>query len=128
MRMQGPPLPNQYDPHPTKADRVKGPNLSMLQREWKFGTLRQGTWLVNEAGSVHKSFTATSGKGCILIALWSGSHADILQAEFPTQPNVQQAVDKMDEKLANCQCASDWKRLEETFLPASERLSQDRRP
>lgn len=119
--MQGPPLPNQYEPHPTKPDCVKGPNLSMLQRQWKFGTLREGAWLVNEAGSVHKSFTATSGNGCTLITLWSGSHADILEPEFPVEPNVQQAVDKMDQRLATCKCSSNWKQLEETFLPALER-------
>lgn len=124
--MQGPALPNEYNPHPTKPDTLKGPNLTILQRPWKFGTLRQGTWLVNEAGSVHKSFTATSGDGCILITLWSGSHADVLETEVPTEPNVKQAVETMDRKLdaatlSLCTCTKDWKRLEETFLPASER-------
>ena len=130
VRMEGPPLlPNnnpqhQYDPHPTKPDRLKGPKLTHLQRRWTFGTLPQGTWLVNEAGSVHKSFTATSGNGCVLIALWSGSHADIIDAEAPVQPNIQQAVDIMDQKLAatTCACHDDWTRIKETFLPASERL------
>ena len=97
--------------------------VHMLQRSWKFGTLRQGTWLCNESGSVHKSFTATSGTGCVLVTLWSGSHADVVDEEFPVEPNVQQAVDKMDQKLTTCKCASDWTRLEETFLPASERSS-----
>jgi hypothetical protein len=121
VRMEGPPLPNTYDPHPTMADRVKGPNLSSLRRPWRFATLREGTWLVNEAGSIHKSFTATSGSGCRLLTLWSGSHANILEGEEPADPNVGDTVNRMDQEIARCQCSSDWRRLEQTFLPASER-------
>ena len=121
VRMDGPPVPNQYEPHPTQKERVKGPNLSYMRRPWKFGTLREGNWLVNEAGSIHKSFTATSGKGCLLVTLWSGSHANILEGEEPVEPNVQDAVDRMDKEIERCECKSDWQSLEQTFLPASER-------
>ena len=125
VRMDGPPVPNVYDPHPTQANRVKGPNLSSLRRPWKFATLCEGTWLVNEAGSVHKSFTATSGSGCLLVALWSGSHANILSGEEPVDPNVQSAVEEMDHTIKDCSdCLSNWQILDQTFLPASERRAE----
>jgi hypothetical protein len=107
---------------------------------WKFSTLSTGSWLVNEVGSVHQSFTATSGTGCKLLVLWGGSHANVPRGEEPSF--VQQAVEQMDQVITNkytstsssCVCGgagSDnggWERLEETFLPASERqiLSNER--
>jgi hypothetical protein len=101
---------------------------------WKFSTLSKGTWLVNEVGSVHQSFTATSGTGCKLLVLWGGSHANVPRGEEPFI--VQQALEQMDQLITNkysSSCACDgssnggWERLEETFLPASERqrLSND---
>ena len=120
--MCGTPVANDYDPHPTESSKVKGPNLTDSRRTWKFASLEQGEWLVNESGSVHKSFTATNGEGCVLLTLWSGSHADILPGDEPRDPNVQKAVNIMDAKLRdNCGCRADWSEIEETFLPESEK-------
>lgn len=119
IRMSGEPFCRKFD-----ADKeVKGPDLTLLDRSWYFDTLRQGEWLVNEVGSIHKSFTATNGDGCILLVLWGGAHADILETQEPTRVNVHQAVDTMDNKLSTtCGCSS-GNVLTETFLPASERRS-----
>lgn len=96
---------------------VIGPSLVGCLRPWRFGTLSQGQWLVNRVGTIHKSFTATKGDGCVLLALWGGSHADI-----PREPTiVTKALEVMDERL-DCSCRdSDW--IDETFLPDSEKQS-----
>jgi hypothetical protein len=88
---------------------------------WSFGTLHAGQWLVNETDSVHKSFTATNGSGCILLVLWSGSHANLDEIK-----SVQEAVDSADEKqkISDCtakDCAAAWGDIDETFLPESEK-------
>jgi hypothetical protein len=120
VRVQGDPYDKGYQPHPQDPSKLKGPNLTQLHRPWYFCSLRQGEWLVNEAGSIHKSFTATSGDGCLLLVLWSGSHADILSEEEPVKVNVQDAVDTMDERLGQCACTK-WDNISETFLPVSEK-------
>jgi hypothetical protein len=100
-----------------KNPQVIGPSLLGCSRPWRFGTLSQGRWLVNRVGTIHKSFTATNGDGCLLLALWGGAHANILQ-----EPSVVvQAVEAMDRKL-NCSCrGGEW--ISETFLPDSEKAS-----
>lgn len=118
VRMKGEPITKEFE---AEGDgKVAGPNLSSLSRPWYFDTLKQGTWLVNEVGSIHKSFTASKGNGCVLIVLWGGSHADITPAKEPTGVNVTAAVREMDGRLAKCDCTAGEK-LQETFLPASER-------
>jgi hypothetical protein len=118
VRMEGEPLTRSFE----KVDEssVKGPDLSTLSRPWHFSTLLQGDWLVNEVGSIHKSFTASKGDGCMLIVLWGGSHADVPAGQEPASIDVQQTVDKMDEALGVCDCTK-WDTMEETFLPESER-------
>lgn len=76
--------------------QVIGPSLmNSSSRPWRFDTLSQGHWLVNRVGTIHKSFTATKGDGCILLVLWGGSHANISQ-----EPSVvRDAVEAMDRKL-----------------------------
>ena len=54
----------------------------------------------------------------MLVVLWGGSHADISEDGAPTLVNVPQAVNRMDQKLCDCQNGD---RLEETFLPDSEK-------
>ena len=103
------------DPLPVESSGV-GPSVTSLHRSWSFATLQTGQWLVNEVGSIHKSFTSTSGDGCVLLVLWGGGHADI--AEEPSGFEVGKAVDQMDAKL--CQC-NEGEILQETFLPNSER-------
>jgi hypothetical protein len=95
--------------------QVIGPSLLGCSRPWRFGTLSQGQWLVNRVGSIHKSFTAAKGDGCILLALWGGSHANI-----PHEPSVVvEAVETMDRRL-DCSCrGGEW--IAETFLPDSEK-------
>jgi hypothetical protein len=117
IRMSGEPIERNF-----KSGQVYGPNLTQLDRSWYFGTLAQGEWLVNEVGSIHKSFTATNGNGCLLMCLWGGGHADIQQGDEPERVNVQQALGRMDEKLSTCDCTK-WDQILETFLPASERRS-----
>lgn len=98
----------------------KGPSLVDCKRSWTFATLHQGCWLVNEVGSIHKSFTATSGEGCALLVLWGGSHADIVDGEEPTAVDVHAAVDQMDSKL-KCDCGKSATMIQETFIPESEK-------
>ena len=116
IRMNGEPFSRDFG----SEGEIQGPDLTRLNRPWNFQTLQQGEWLVNEVGSIHKSFTATNGDGCLLIVLWGGSHADVSPEQHPTRVNVQQAVDSMDDKLTTCQCQKGNK-LSETFLPASEK-------
>jgi hypothetical protein len=119
IRMSGEPFERSF-----KSGKVYGPNLTQLDRSWYFGTLPQGEWLVNEVGSIHKSFTATNGDGCLLMCLWGGGHADIKQGEEPERVDVQQALCRMDEKLSTCDCTK-WDQISETFLPLSERRGSD---
>lgn len=118
IRMSGAPFTRDF----AATREVTGPNLTQLDRSWYFETVNQGEWLVNEVGSLHKSFTATNGQGCVLLVLWGGSHADVKLDQQPTRVNVQQALDTMDNKLSTCDC-NKWSTLSETFLPASERSS-----
>ena len=146
IRMEGDPLTNHFDEcnqDPNNAPRhrqqscrrVQGPNLTSLQRSWRFATLPEGRWLVNEVGSIHKSFTSTASTGCRLLALWGGSHANILHP--PVSVNIQEAVEVTDHKLGllrqwanvtttnntsstdHCDCTN-WASISETFLPESE--------
>lgn len=105
----------------TAPKSVRGPRLTALRRPWSFATLPAGRWLVNEVGSVHKSFTATNGKGCHLLVLWGGSHADV--RDPPASPSVQGAVERMDRRLCECDAAAPWAAITETFLPDSEKCS-----
>mmetsp|Transcript_6101 Transcript_6101/g.10147 ORF Transcript_6101/g.10147 Transcript_6101/m.10147 type:complete len:277 (+) Transcript_6101:175-1005(+) len=100
----------------------KGPSLVDCTRSWSFATLRQGCWLVNEVGSIHKSFTATSSKGCTLLVLWGGGHADVAEGEEPRAVDVPGAVNQMDSKL-DCNCGTAATEIQETFLPESEKDS-----
>ena len=134
VRMLGEPLTKQferdYDANSTDNEgaQLKGPNLTDLQRPWKFATLPAGRWLVNEVGSIHKSFTSTAGTGCQLLVLWGGSHANIENP--PATVNVQDAVDATDQKLhkssSSTSCnkgdCTNWSTMiSETFLPDSEK-------
>ena len=115
IRMSGEPFQRKF-----ASGKVYGPSLTQLDRSWYFGTHNQGKWLVNEVGSIHKSFTATSGSGCQLMCLWGGGQADIQQE--PERVNLNQALEQMDKKLSACDCTK-WDKISETFLPASERRS-----
>lgn len=115
IRMSGEPLTRDFGP----TGQVQGPNLTQLDRPWNFATLNEGQWLVNEVGSIHKSFTATN-QACTLLVLWGGSHADVSPEQHPKLVNVQQALNTMDDRLCDC---SKGARLSETFLPESERGS-----
>jgi hypothetical protein len=109
--------------------KVAGPELTYIQRSWSFGTLKASQWLVNEVGSIHKSFTSSKADGgCDLLVLWGGSHANIL--EPPISPNVQKAVDSMNKRLTedcsaennNAYCCSETGNIiSATFLPDSEK-------
>lgn len=115
---------NEDDSNHQNNGKLKGPSLLDCSRPWKFGTLTKGNWLVNRVGTIHKSFTATNGEGCVLLTLWGGSHANIL--EEPTV--VSKAMGTMDQKLtthcAGCHPTTDeLARISETFLPDSEKSS-----
>jgi hypothetical protein len=126
VRMEGEPVP--VDSSSDKNGDVvvaKGPNLTHLRRAWRFGTVREGEWLVNEVGSVHKTFTSSRQDtgGCLLLVVWGGSNANVDPNEEPETPNVQEAVDRMDARLCSCGGgeAGRWEEIQETFLPESER-------
>jgi hypothetical protein len=145
VRMDGPPIPHDYTADTAAAaaadtvtsatpstgasesneankppHKVSGPSLTSLQRSWTFGTLSAGQWLVNEVGSIHKSFTATNATSpCRLLVCWGGSHANIAQA--PATLDVNDAVSVMDRRLCECHETKEYSAITETFLPASER-------
>eukprot|EP00934_Nitzschia_sp_Nitz4_P004427 Nitzschia sp. Nitz4//scaffold135_size62275//6003//6848//NITZ4_006344-RA/size62275-processed-gene-0.17-mRNA-1//1//CDS//3329535545//4417//frame0 len=123
IRMDGEPFVKDFAKHPEDETQVVGPSLTTCKRPWKFQTIRKGDWLVNEVGSIHKSFTATNGDGCVLFCLWGGSHANILEEP----PLVTDAVNHMDDQITqHCGChpsSSELESIKETFLPPSERSS-----
>ena len=128
VRMHGEPITRTFEKSDTRDDlksnsNVIGPDLTYLRRNWSFGTLKTGEWLVNEIGSVHKSFTsAKSDGGCDLLVLWGGSHANIVHP--PISPNIQNVVDAIEDKLRiEDYCCINAKNhfVSETFLPDSER-------
>ena len=55
--------------HEFRVERGEGSEAG----EWIHGVLEEGEWTVNQAGSVHLSFTDVSS-GCLLLVLWSGAH------------------------------------------------------
>ena len=122
VRMKGPPMTHDWEivrrSSDQQGEKLQGPSLLDSERSFSFETLQQGQWLVNEVGSIHKSFTASSGKGATLMVLWGGRHADI--AEAPRHLSIQRAVDAMDDRLSTCACQN-WDTISETFLPESER-------
>ena len=131
IRMHGEPITRTFEESETSDEsentaNVIGPNLIDAKRSWSFGTLKTGQWLVNEIGSVHKSFTSVrSDGGCDLLVLWGGSHANILYP--PSTPNIQKAVDVMEDKLQiddSCCMNSTHQIVPETFLPDSERSKE----
>ena len=123
IRLEGPPPTKTFQKVTTDDNndgtKLKGPDLSQLARPWKFYTLRQGDFLVNEVGSIHKSFSATNGNGCQLLVCWGGSHADVTHDMEPKSVSVQGAVDVMDARITSCGCHDEP--LSEIFLPDSER-------
>jgi hypothetical protein len=117
---------------------VKGPSLTTWRGPWRFGTVHAEEFLVNEVGSIHKSFSGN--EGCTLLTLWGGSHANI--ADPPNSPNIDAAVEVMQGRLLRLQCASpsttsvgessssccgQWERIWETFLPDSEKSAAQQR-
>jgi hypothetical protein len=139
IRMDGAPIPHDYTAAAAAAGlanltsgavesnqpnepphKVSGPSLTSLQRSWTFGTLSAGQWLVNEVGSIHKSFTATNATSpCRLLVCWGGSHANI--SHPPTTLDVNEAVSVMDRRLCVCNERKEYSAIAETFLPESER-------
>ncbi|CAB9521904.1 expressed unknown protein [Seminavis robusta] len=127
IRMDGKPITKEFESEETSSpdsdihsnQRLKGPDLSLLGRPWKFQTLKEGNFLVNEVGSIHKSFAATNGEGVLLLVVWGGSHADVSPDQEPRSVNVQEALETMDKRLCG-DCASGTL-ISETFLPTSER-------
>jgi hypothetical protein len=138
IRMNGAPFTRTFEERRNNLEintdnSVTGPNLTYLKRSWSFATLNASQWLVNEIGSIHKSFTSSkSDGGCILLVLWGGSHANILDP--PEYPNIQNAFEAMDERLKqdsegdykNTSCCSDTSSnvIRETFLPFSEKSTK----
>jgi hypothetical protein len=127
IRMDGEPVSKSFEAKEgddsidkARPKKLWGPDLSNLDRSWTFKSLRAGEWLVNEVGSIHKSFTPSKGNGCVLVVLWGGSHADVRPDQFPRSVDVDEAVKSVDKQLEACSCA-DWQRIQETFLPNSER-------
>lgn len=123
VRMDGEAFHRDYSSNTGDERHPVGPNLQDLKRSWSFNTLNAGQWLVNEAGSIHKSFTATKGSGCILMVLWGGGHADIPPGQGPRRLDIDDAVNTMDEKLSKCEDCTEWQAISETFLPESERTN-----
>jgi hypothetical protein len=138
IRMNGEPITRSFKEDETGSEELRdekvlvGPTLTDIKRSWSFDTLQAGQWLVNEVGSIHKSFTsARSDGGCDLLVLWGGSHANIRHP--PISPNVQNAVDFMDGKLHtdsrnlrnDVSCCSKNDTISELFLPDSERFSKN---
>ncbi|GMH68071.1 hypothetical protein TrRE_jg12274 [Triparma retinervis] len=64
-------------------EQPRGPDLGEERTAWELRTLNEGEWLVNEAGSVHLSFT-DEAVGCTLFVLWSGKHANVEEGGWPT--------------------------------------------
>jgi hypothetical protein len=125
IRMQGAPIARDFESASSDKDnsnKLKGPSLTTCDRPWFFATVNEGEWLVNEVGSIHKSFTATSGTGCTLLVLWGGSHADIDEGDQPRALSIDGAVDDMDSQLGRCNCR-DWNTISQTFLPDSEKMA-----
>jgi hypothetical protein len=135
IRMNGPPITRRFEKCRLENEcetmtKCVGPELTYIQRSWSFGTLKASQWLVNEVGSIHKSFTSSrSDGGCDLLVLWGGSHVNILDP--PITPNIQKAVDLMDERLKeecgtqinnelSC-CETNGSTISATFLPESEK-------
>lgn len=81
---------------------------------WKFASLGAGEWLVNQSGSIHKSFTS-SNEDCVLLALWGGSHQDLAELTAVTD-----VVIAADEKLCQGDCTNTML-IQPIFLPDSER-------
>lgn len=123
IRMDGSPITKAFEKETTTNSNndhlLKGPDLSSLSRSWKFATVQEGEWLINEVGSIHKSFCATNGEGCQLLVLWGGSHADVSADKEPSSVDVQVALETMDQRL--CDCGSGGVAISETFLPDSEK-------
>jgi hypothetical protein len=105
-----------------KNPKLRGPSLIGCPRPWRFGTLEAGRWLVNRVGTIHKSFTATNGEGCILLTLWGGSHANINDEPVVVANAVETMEQKLQTQCAGCHpTADELQRISETFLPESER-------
>lgn len=113
IRMEGLPPTKCFEADEAEEGVLIGPSVSQMKRPWKFGTLKRGEWLVNEIGSIHKSFTA-SNCGCKLLVLWGGSHANIKDEPFL----ISNAVLSMDQKVCSCR---NGEAISETFLPESEK-------
>ena len=112
--------PNDNDDNTKKNPKVIGPSLMGCQRPWHFKTLSQGNWLVNRVGTIHKSFTATNGEGCVLLTLWGGSHANIPEELSVVTKAVQLVDEKLTTRCAACP-STGGDMIHETFLPDSER-------
>jgi len=115
------PLPSVSDKQPNNGNELEGLDLSALDRSWYVNTIFEGQWLVNETGSIHKPFTATSGNGVVLLALWRGSHVKVAAGKEPVTVNVDEAAHMMDDKLGQCDC-NVWDNISQIFSPRVERM------
>lgn len=125
IRMMGEAFTKDFERDVGDDSVVRGPNLTNIRRSWSFATLPEARWLVNEVGSIHKSFTSMAGTGCMLLALWGGSHANI--SDPPLSVNVEEAVNDSDRKLCRVSddiCKDDctnWSTISAIFLPDNEK-------
>uniref|UniRef100_A0A061SDN4 Acetolactate synthase n=1 Tax=Tetraselmis sp. GSL018 TaxID=582737 RepID=A0A061SDN4_9CHLO len=81
LRFSGPPVTRRFEQddqgHPL------GPNLEHCRATFQRKAHEQGSFLVNEVGSIHQSFT--SDDEAVLLVLWGGCHANILRTKLPKQ-------------------------------------------
>jgi len=80
LRLEGPPPSTHFvdddEGHP------RPPDLSTLDTTFSRSVLPAGSFLVNEVGSVHQSFTG-EGERAVLLILWAGCHANIDAKRMP---------------------------------------------
>lgn len=107
----------QGEPVASEQDFIDTVSMSFANRKWKFQTLQQGQWMINEIGSVHQSFTASSGTGCCLLVLSAGSHWNVPESDDGRNPtvmigheNIQDIIERLNDKLCagNRKSSKDW--------------------
>jgi len=79
MRLSGLPPTREF---PTdNLGNPEGPDLSTEPWTFEHNILPEGSFLVNEIGSVHQSYT--ENEGVVLLVLWGGCHANVTKPRMP---------------------------------------------
>lgn len=74
-----------------------GPDVSSPELVWTQGSFPAGSWIINEVGSIHQSFT--DDDPCVLLALWPKGYVFFEQPHMPPAGTLREVNHSVDNEV-----------------------------